>query len=96
MNLNLNAINAINPIVLISEPNLEIIKYSPQRRTVIINGKSYFLQFPYVVFAKVKRKEECSIHIAFAKKSNDFVYFPPFAHVEGTTWALCMGIEQFK
>ena len=79
-------------ITLVNSEGMEVVKYPPQKRTVIVAGKYYFLQFPYTVFAKVDRgNDKCTLHFAFARESDDFVYFPPFAHVEGSMWSVCMG-----
>jgi hypothetical protein len=63
----------------------EIRKYPPIKRTVEIMGRSYYLQFPSLVFSW-----DGHLSVWFAKESDDEVYEVPLPNIEGQDGYICL------
>jgi hypothetical protein len=87
----------MNYETLYKTPTIEVRKYPPCKRTLHIEGKDYFLQFPYMVFAQRKTGEYNYLYVAFAKEDDQFVYFPSLGHIQGDSWCICLAItDEFE
>jgi hypothetical protein len=80
---------------LFKNDTVEVRKYNPQRRTVSIAGRNYFLQFPYTVFALRKTPDLNFLYLGFAKERDDRVYFPPLGNVQSLDWCVCISLSYF-
>lgn len=72
----------------------EVRKYNPQRRTVRICGRDYFLQFPWVVFMRLWSNDKSYFSVVFAKDDDSIVYAPMLPHCSVSTdklWIVCLG-----
>lgn len=83
--------------VLYEDRDIEVRKYPPSRRTVYINYNEYFLNFPYMVFAKktIIQPQELAgtyLYLAFAKEDDNFVYCPSLPNVNNL-FCVCLGHE---
>jgi hypothetical protein len=73
----------------------EVRKYTPQKRTVIVGGREYFLQFPWLVFMKLISKRNAYLSLAFAKEDDFRVYAPLLPncglYTNRNIWTVCLG-----
>lgn len=73
----------------------EVRKYNPQKRTVWIAGREYFLQFPWIVFMRLWSKNKSYFSVAFAKEGDSIVYTPMLPHCSTDNscdlWVVCLG-----
>ena len=92
--------------ILVKEGNIggdiEVRIYPPVKRTVKIVGRTYFLQFPYVIFGKYSGRNENGhkgswLHVAFANRKlrslAKMIYFPPFGNIVREEWVVCLDVD---
>jgi hypothetical protein len=82
--------------IIESNGGFEVRKYPPQKRTIVVCGRYYYLSMPHIIFVKScgyrSKVQPCSfLHVAFTDESNDYVYFPPLSNIHSQTWAACIG-----
>jgi hypothetical protein len=77
--------------VLYQHETVEIRRYTPQKRTIRSGMQDYFLQMPYMIFARRKDGYGNFLYVAFGKEDDQTVYFPSLGNIQGDSWALCAG-----
>jgi hypothetical protein len=86
--------------IIESNGNFEVRKYPPQKRTIMVCGRYYYLPMPHIIFVKSSGYKygglPCDfLHVAFADEFSR-IYFPPLSNIHSQTWAACIGSARNK
>jgi hypothetical protein len=60
----------------------EIRLYEPCKRTIFVESRSYYVQFPHVMFMRFG-SDLCCVFLDGPLNKNSMIYMPPLANIYG-------------
>jgi len=78
--------------ILAKIDDVEVRKYYPQKRLIVVAGREYYLYFPYMIFGgRISPTNGSYLYVGFSKENDKTIYFPSLPNMCSQTYGICLG-----